>query len=311
MIQIKTCHDFCGTGFDRGFNGGMGILARHLAVLCLTLMLAACGRSDTTEVGLRRFEARGIVRGVAPDHTTIEVEHETIPGFMPSMTMPFTAHRSSEIAGFQMGDAISFQVEVTDKDVWISNLKKIAPEGVSLPKPTPSTRPVGPNSPRLRDGDAMPVFDLRNENGERINLDTFHNRSWIVTFIFTRCPMPNFCPRISRNFQQLQNAIQADRGALAKVHLLSITLDPGFDTSEILKSYGQNEGADPRIWSFATGDPAEIDALTRSFSVFVQAEGGTISHGLATALVGPDGNIVKIWRGNAWTPPEVIQEIRR
>jgi protein SCO1/2 len=78
-----------------------------------------------------------------------------------------------------------------------------------------------------------------------------------------------------------------------------------------LKSYAQEQKADPEIWTFATGEPAEIDKLTQSFAVFVQPEGGTISHGLATALIAPDGRVVKIWRGNGWKPSEVIDELRR
>ncbi len=92
--------------------------------------------------------------------------------------------------------------------------------------------------------------------------------------------------------------------------MLSVTLDPGFDRPEVLKSYGEYQNADPNIWTFATGQQAEIDALTRAFSVYVQTEGGTISHGLATALINRDGKIDKIWRGNAWTPAEVIEAVR-
>jgi protein SCO1/2 len=156
----------------------------------------------------------------------------------------------------------------------------------------------------------MPVFTLTSQNGERITLETFQGQPFVLTFVFTRCPIPNFCPRMSNNFADLQKAIKAETGAMAKTRLLSITLDPSFDTPEILKQYGESHRADPKIWSFATGDPKEIEALTHAFSVYVQTEGGTISHGLATALVGPDGTVLKIWRGNAWTSSEVIQEIR-
>jgi protein SCO1/2 len=106
-------------------------------------------------------------------------------------------------------------------------------------------------------------------------------------------------------------AIKSDQALAEKTRLLSITLDPQFDTPEILRSYAEHQKADPGIWTFATGAPPEIDKLTQSFAVFVQPEGGTISHGLATALIGPDGKITKIWRGNGWAPSEVIDELRR
>ena len=111
--------------------------------------------------------------------------------------------------------------------------------------------------------------------------------------------------------ETVEEAIKADAGVAGKTRLLSITLDPKFDTPEILKSYAQEQKADSQIWTFATGEPAEIDKLTQSFAVFVQPEAGTISHGLATALVGPDGHVVNIWRGNAWKPSEVLDELRR
>jgi protein SCO1/2 len=286
---------------------------RYLApvqVLCIALALAACDRSDKPDAGARHYEARGIIRGFAPDHTTIDVEHETIPGFMPSMTMPFTARDSKQIAHLQTGDAISFRIDVTDKDVWIANVKKIAAEDVHLPKTTPAPPQTTAMSQRLREGDAMPVFQLTDEAGERINLDTFHGHPWILTFIFTRCPMPNFCPRMAKNFAALQSAIKGGDGALAQTRLLSITIDPQFDSPAILKDYGQHEGADPRIWSFATGATSEIEDLTRGFAVHTEREGGTISHGLTTALIDRDGKIVKLWRGNAWTTDEAIAALR-
>jgi protein SCO1 len=109
----------------------------------------------------------------------------------------------------------------------------------------------------------------------------------------------------------LQEAIKADAALTKKARLLSVTLDPKFDTPAVLKSYAQNQDADPQIWSFATGAPSEIDKLTGSFSVVVQPQDGTIAHGLATALIGAEGKVVKIWRGNAWTPAEVIAELRK
>ncbi|HLW36585.1 MAG TPA: SCO family protein, partial [Chthoniobacterales bacterium] len=112
------------------------------------------------------------------------------------------------------------------------------------------------------------------------------------------------------NFSELQDLIKSEIGPAANTRLLSITLDPAFDTPEILKQYGAHSHEDPNVWSLATGDPKQIDDLTAAFSVYRQNEGGTISHGLATALVDPTGKIVKIWRGNGWKPDEILSEIR-
>ena len=156
----------------------------------------------------------------------------------------------------------------------------------------------------------MPAFQLRDEVGKPVSLETFRGHPFVVTFIFTRCPIPNFCPRMSQNFSELQKAIQASSDVLAATRLLSISFDPEFDTPEILKQYAERAGANPAIWSFATGEPAGIQSLTKAFSILVQPESGTISHSLATALVDRQGKIVKIWRGNAWTPSEVLSELK-
>ena len=162
----------------------------------------------------------------------------------------------------------------------------------------------------LKEGDQMPAFSLTNQNGERVSLDTFRGQPFVLTFVFTRCPVPNFCPRMSNNFEELQTAVKAGSDPLVTTRLLSVTLDPGYDTPKILSDYAAFHHADSKIWTFATGDEKQIDFLTRAFSVYRQNEGGTISHGLATALINRDGKIEKIWRGNSWTPAEVTAAIQ-
>jgi protein SCO1/2 len=278
---------------------------------CLILAIAGCDRSQTADTSARSYQVRGVVRGFAPDRTTVSIQHEDVPGFMPSMTMPFSVKDQKDIAGLKIGDGIAFRMTVTDEDLFLDQVKKIPATDVHVAEPTPTANVSSKATARLREGEIVPFFGLTNQDGKRVTLDTFRGQSFVLTFIFTRCPVPNFCPRISQNFSELQEAIKSENGAAGKTRLLSITLDPQFDTPEILKSYAQHQKADPDIWTFATGESAEIDHLTQSFAVFVQPEGGTISHGLATALIGPDGIVIKIWRGNAWKPSEVIDELRR
>lgn len=280
-----------------------------LLLLSLALAFVGCDRAKN-DSGMRRYDARGIVRGISPDRRTITIEHENIPGFMPSMTMPFTAADPKEIARFNADDVVAFQLVVTADDAFISKLKKIAPTDVKLPRATVTPAPPPSTTARLREGDTMPFFDLTNERGEKIGLESFRGRPFVLTFLFTRCPMPNFCPRMSKNFAELQQAIRRGTGAVAETRLLSITIDPQFDTPRILAEYGKSEEADPAIWTFATGGPSQIDALTQAFAVYRAQEGGTISHGLTTALIDRNGTIAKLWRGNGWTPAEVLREIR-
>lgn len=277
---------------------------------CVAVALLACGRSTSSDERAEHYDTRGVVRGFSPDRSTIEIQHENIPNFMPSMTMPFAARDPKQIADLKTGDAISFRMTVTQKDFWIGNVKKIRREDVKVAEPK-RTAPVSTeHDARLKEGDEMPPFNLTNQNGERISLDTFRGQPFVLTFVFTRCPVPNFCPRMSNNFEELQAAIKGGTGTLATTRLLSVTLDPGYDTPKILSDYAAFHHTDPKIWTFATGDEKEIDSLTRAFSVYRQNEGGTISHGLATALINRDGRIERIWRGNAWTPAEVTQAIQ-
>jgi protein SCO1/2 len=285
-------------------------MQKILLAACVALALLGCGRSTNSEAGFEYYETRGVVRGFSPGRSTIEIQHENIPGFMPSMTMPFVARDPKQIADLKTGDAISFRMAVTKKDFWIENVKTIRREEVHVAEPKQTPPLSAGREARLKEGDEMPPFNLTDQSGERISLDTFRGQPFVVTFVFTRCPVPNFCPRMSNNFEELQTAIKAGSGALAKTRLVSITLDPDYDTPKILSDYAAFHHADSKIWSFATGDGKEIDSLTRAFSVYRQTEGGTLSHGLATALINSNGKIEKVWRGNGWTPAEVTEAIQ-
>ncbi len=267
----------------------LGIRTAKIALtICASLLLAGCGqKKESPGEQVWHYEVRGLVRNTPPDHQAIEVEHEDIPGFMPAMTMPFIARDAQEIAQLQIGDAISFRLNVTQRDSWIDQVRKIDANQLHLPipKPVPAANADAAAGNRLREGDMMPAFELRDQDGKPVTLDTFRGHPFVVTFIFTRCPVPNFCPRMSQNFAELQKAIQASSDLLAATRLLSISFDPKFDTPEILKQYAQHAGADPAVWTFATGDPKEIQSLTSAFSVLVQPESGTLSHSLATALI--------------------------
>lgn len=278
-------------------------------LLAMAFLSAACDsrRSEPAEK-TSQYQVRGLVRGLPPGHKAIEVEHEEVPGFMPAMTMPFEVRGEQEIAQLVIGDAISFQLNVTQRDSWIDQVRKIDASQLHLPSVTPPPSQLSESSPRLREGDRMPEFQLVNQDGQAITQETFRGHSLVLTFVFTRCPIPNFCPLMSRNFVALQEGIKKASGPAQATQLLTISFD-SFDTPEILKAYAASEHADPLIWSFATGPKAEIERLTQTFSVFVKPEGGTISHGLATALIDREGKILKIWRGNSWSPSEILREL--
>ena len=209
-------------------------MQKILLASCVAFVLLGCGRSTNWNEKVDNYDTRGVVRGFSPDRQTIEIQHENIPGFMPSMTMPFLARNPREIADLKVGDAIAFRMAVTQKDFWIENVKKIRREDVNVAEPKRTAPVSAEGNARLKEGDKMPSFSLTNQNGERISLDTFRGQPFVLTFVFTRCPVPNFCPRMSNNFEELQTAIKTGSGTLAKTHLLSITLDPDYDTPKVL-----------------------------------------------------------------------------
>ena len=286
-------------------------------IATLSLLVAAtlgtngCGRSPSPGAKTKQFTVRGIVRGFSPDRSSIDLQHEQVPDYMPAMTMPFAVREPKTTAALKVGDSVSFHLVVDENEAVIDRIEKIPAEQVhlvtGLPEPLSSSAAT---VARLRNGDELPGFSLTNQNGETITPETFHGKPLVLTFIFTRCPIPNFCPLMSRNFAELQNAIKNGAGALAQTKLLSISFDPDHDTPQVLKTYAASEQADPTIWSFATARQPALEELTKRFAVTVQAEAGSISHGLSTALIDNNGRIVEIWRGNGWKPEEVVTELQ-
>ncbi len=276
----------------------------------LGMMVGACSKKpQPVETAERTYEVRGIVRA-APDlaERNVMIEHEDIAGFMPSMTMPFEFREPKEVAALNAGDAVVFQLFVTDKESWISGLRKIDPASVKLPVPAARTPAIG-KVERVKEGDRLPDFVLVDQGGRAINRKTFAGKSLLVTFIFTRCPIPNFCPLMAQNFRTLDQAIREDATLSGNVNLLSISFDE-YDTPAVLAQYGAQFTDDLDTWRFATGTPEEVQKLTRAFAVQVQPEADTINHGLATALIDPKGVIRQIWRGNGWKTDEVLAALR-
>lgn len=281
------------------------------AVSALIVALSSYGLAGQDRGASREYRVRGIVRGLLPDQKTVNIQHEEIPGFMAGMTMPFTLRNPKDYATLKVDDGISFRLTVTDKDSWIDELERIDPKDVEVSSAAaaPPAMLSPKSSTRLRPGDVVPDFTLTDQNGQTITRSTFSGKPLVLTFIFTRCPIANFCPLMNKNFAQLQDAIKAGPDSLHGARLLSISFDPNFDTPAVLREYAAKEQADQNIWKFATGPTSQTKELTSVFSVFIQPEAGTISHGLATALIDAKGRVVEIWRGNGWKADEVLAKL--
>lgn len=287
------------------------------AIACsLTLLAAiACNKEPGVrdEAGaVRTFPGKGIVRVVEPAGTSVTIQHEEIKGFMMAMTMPFNVRDTNELAGVQPGDTVDFRLNVARLESWIDQVAKSVAPGASSETNAPQERPpvrVARSVPELNVGDAMPDYAFTNELGQAIRLDQFRGRALVFTFIFTRCPIPDFCPRMSKNFADTYKRLTTTTGAPTNWHFLSISFDPHFDTPAVLKQYAATYAYDPRKWNFVTGSMLDIDAITDQFSLEIAVDKGDWSHRLRTVVVDAEGKIKKIMVGNTWTAEELASEI--
>ena len=262
--------------------------------------------------GPRRFEVKGRVAGFSDDARTVFVEHEPIPGYMPAMTMPLSVRDTALVSDLRGGDAIRFQLRVDGDQAWMAAVEKLPARAVAQHpaggnEPLPAAR-TAEASEIVQVGEAAPEAALTAQSGAAVRLSDYHGKALVLTFIYTSCPLPDFCPLMSRRFAQLQPRLEDAFGDRAQ--LLSVSFDPATDTPAVLKDYAARYTDDLSNWTFATGTPAQIEDLTARFGVFTRQEGGQITHNLTTALVGPEGRVRQIWRGNDWSPGDVVQAAR-
>ena len=153
---------------------------------------------------------------------------------------------------------------------------------------------------RVQAGETVPDFALIDQNGQAVRLSDFKAKAVVLTFIYTRCPIPNFCPLMSKNFAELQRRLSQEFPG--KAHLLSISIDPEFDTPEVLKNYAARYNSDEQHWTFATGTREEIEFTGALFGLIQEPAGGLINHDLRTALIGPDGRLVHAGKATSGRP---------
>jgi protein SCO1/2 len=246
----------------------------------------------------RTFQVNGRIREVTPPTKTITISHEAIPDYMPAMTMPLQVKDPSLLIGLRPGDEIHFELSVTDDDSWVSHLERIGKASA-----TSDLTVSAAASDELREGEQVPDFTLTGENGKLVHLSDFRGKAVVLTFIYTRCPLPNFCPLMSKNFEALQERLC--KALPGKFHLLSISIDPQFDTPQVLEAYAALYHATGQSWTFATGTQEQINEVASAFGLVHEEEGGLISHNLRTALISPEGRLLHLWKSNVWTPYEV------
>ncbi len=262
----------------------------------------------------RTFALHGQVQSITPDRQEALVKHGEIKGLMPAMTMPYRFGTKAELDALKPGDLIDGTLVIEQNDAFLTGVKKTGEAPIE--KPPAETLVTGSNLDRarklLQPGDSVPDGAFVDQNGRKIAFTAFRGNTVVLTFIYTRCPLPTFCPMMDRHFVTLQEHMKTD-AALKRVRLVTVSFDPTRDTPAVLRAHAKELGADLRTWTFLTGTPKDIDDFSGKFGVFVVRNPNDqrdITHNLRTAVIGPDGLIKKIYTGNEWTPDDILMDLK-
>lgn len=284
-----------------------------IAALLLAVFLSAIGigyrLAGAKQVlsPARIFQVQGTIRDINPAEKTVRVAHQEIPGFMPAMTMSLPVRDVTLLRNLASGDEVQFELQVTREDSWISHIEKIE-SAMALNDLGADRRRDQLGAECLNAGELVPDFTLTDQDGRPIHLSDFRGKAVVMTFIYTRCPLPNFCPLLSKNFAQLEQRLSSELPN--KYHLLSISMDPEYDRPKVLKEYAARYASDPKDWTFATGEAESIHFVAELMGLYFEKENGLISHDLRTVLISPDGHLVHVWKSNVWTPYEIQRRLR-
>jgi protein SCO1/2 len=258
---------------------------------------------------VKQYAVKGIIVGTDPARGEVTVDSEPIPGFMDAMTMPYKMKDANVLQDLHPGDHMTGVLLVGDDNTVLDQI-------VITAQAQPDYKPQAQyHVPAV--GDAVPDFHLVNQSGHEIGFRQFRGKALLVTFIYTRCPLSDYCPRMSRNFAAIDKSLQADPAIYKKTHLLSISFDPAYDSPTVLRSYGEAYTGNYTKekfghWDFAAPSKADLPKLLQFFDVgATPGENHTITHSLSTVVIAPDGTIAQWYPTNDWKPEDVLNELKK
>jgi protein SCO1 len=263
--------------------------------------------SSNTEV--KQYKLRGVVVSTDSSKGVVTVDSEAIPGYMDAMTMPYTLKNPRIMSELHPGDTVTATLFVSSTRSLLDQIVVIAQAKADY-KPPVDYKPLDPGTP-------VPDFKLLNQSGRTIHIDQFRGKVLLVTFIYTRCPLPDYCVRMSRNFAQLDKSLAGDPALYARSHLLSVSFDPRYDTPAVLRSYGGSYTGNYihetfAHWDFAAPPQSELASMLQFFLVGATPEKDrTITHSLSTVVIAPDGKIYKWYPTNDWTPDQILSDVKQ
>jgi protein SCO1/2 len=308
------------------------IVVRTLPLFAL--VIAGCGRqspppaatappAETAASAFKDYPLRGEVRKIEKEGRQVVIHHQEIAGFMPAMTMPFSMKDASVFDDLHVGDEVEGRLRVTYqgdlvKDYELATLEVVKPALAPPQKPSLTLRLLGgepqlvPTPTRLEPGDAVPDFSMTTEDGQALALSALRGKIVVLTFIYTRCPLPDFCPLMDRKFAALAAALDTFPERARHVRLISLSFDPEHDTPDVLKKHAQTQGAQPPLWTFAVARHDELAKVAPALGLSYGPTATEIMHNLSTAVIDPDGKLATLLVGSgakSWTPPELLKVI--
>ena len=265
------------------------------------------------------FTLEGVVRSVNVKSGQVLIRHRAIPGFMGAMTMPFKPDNREILQTLQPGDTVegTLRVEKEDgavKDYQLLDLRVTGPAEppAKVLDVSKGKVQVRQQAPRLQVGDPVPEFTMTGQDGHAIKLSDLRGKVILLTFIYTRCPMPDFCPLMDRKFSDLSRHISAFPKRANNIRLISLSFDPDHDTPEVLRKHAQIRGAVPPLWSYAVASHQELAKIAAPLGLFFGPDGTDIAHNLSTAVIDPRGNLARLEVGtqaNHWETVDFLKTI--
>jgi protein SCO1/2 len=281
-------------------------MKKSLGLLVLLLLVIFSGASSCQRSKEQRYELKGKVVAVEPDKHLVTISHEEVKGFMPGMTMPFTVPKDQDMQILAPDDMVTATLVVDGAHSWLEDLI-VTRQSANVPS--------APGLVEAKTGDELPNYILTNQDGKETRVGNYRGKTLLLTFIYTRCPIPEYCNLMSTNFAKVDRQLQHDPELFKKTHLLSISIDPEYDTPKVLRSYGaayteryQDETFEH--WEFATGSKDQIKGIAQFFGLRYFEDNDQIVHSLRTAIITPEGKVFKVYGDNKWEPEDVVKEIR-
>ena len=278
---------------------------RRLLIVALLCAGAACNRKP----GSPTYQLKGQILAVRAETNELLVKHEDIPGFMPAMTMPYFVKDPALLKDRAAGDLITATLVVETNLGYLSAITKTG--SAPIPADAATAIPPAAGIEFVRPGDAAPDTTLTDQYDKPIAIKDFAGSAAAITFIYTRCPLPQYCPLMDRRFAEAQALIAKDPALQGKVRLLTVSFDPKFDRAAVLRKHAETLQADPRVWTFATAEESIVDRFAARFGVnVIREKDGTITHSLRTAVIDPSGRVATILDNNAWTAEDLVRHLK-